>query len=67
MICACSLNPVERIKPPDLLLQDCYAPDFAGETYGDLVLHVVELREAIGLCNNDKAALRQWAEKEGEQ
>jgi hypothetical protein len=61
MICACSSIQIERVKPPAVLLEPCPVEVFAGETYGDLILHTVALRESLRLCNNDKAALKKWA------
>lgn len=64
MICACSLTEVQRLKPPAVLLLDCPTVAFTGQTYGDLVQHAISLKEAIDLCNQDKAALRKWATAE---
>jgi hypothetical protein len=47
--------------PPWALLEDCTAPPWAGTTNGDLVRHNRALRNALGACNDDKAALREWA------
>lgn len=58
----CSSAEITRIRPPDLLMQPCGKPVFTGHTYGDLVHHAVELRESLDLCDQDKTALRKWAE-----
>ena len=44
---------------PPQLLTPCNEPQWTGETNGDLVEYVGELREALGRCNADKAAIME--------
>jgi hypothetical protein len=58
---ACASAPeVVKLKPPVDLLQDCPHPTVATATNGDLARGILAYREALTLCNNDKAALREW-------
>jgi hypothetical protein len=63
-IYGCCSSEVIRLKPPDVLLQPCQASGFTGQTYGDLVHYSIGLRETLELCNQDKAAIRQWANEQ---
>ena len=54
---------VIRETPPALLLADCPVPCSVLKTNADLARWALELREALGLCNLDKRALREWAEQ----
>ena len=52
----------ERDTPPVALLQDCAEPLAADVTTNGLLLgYVGQLRSALRKCNDDKAALREWA------
>jgi hypothetical protein len=48
------LNP-----PPGYLLEDCPEPTVSYKTNGDLARAINDLRGALRLCNDDKAALRE--------
>lgn len=48
---------------PPQLLQPCSEPQWDGLTNGDLVEYVGALKEALGKCNADKAAIQQLLEK----
>lgn len=48
--------------PPAALLEDCPEPVAEVRTNGDLARLALDLKLALALCNNDKAALRAWAE-----
>lgn len=48
--------------PPEYLLQDCAEPTANDVTTNGLLLgYVGELRAVLRKCNDDKAALREWA------
>jgi hypothetical protein len=49
--------------PPWALLEDCPEPPAQIATNGDLVRHARQLRNALRGCNDDKRALREWAER----
>lgn len=50
--------------PPWALLEDCTAPQAELRTNGDLIPHIRALRNALRSCNDDKRALREWAERQ---
>jgi hypothetical protein len=50
--------------PPWALLEDCHEPQAQLRTNGDLLPHIRALRGALRSCNDDKKALRDWAEKQ---
>ena len=52
-----------KVLPPSALLLETPRPDFTGSSNGDLVDYIDELEHALGVCNADKAALRDWAEQ----
>jgi hypothetical protein len=58
------LSPPPAATPPWALLEDCPEPAAQVRTNGDLVRHIRALRDALRSCNDDKAALRSWAEKQ---
>lgn len=61
-IVGCAPRPVIEIHtPPDFLLAECPAPVFDGHTNGDLITHILGLRDSLSRCNADKAALRAWS------
>ncbi len=64
LICASCVTTTPTNGPPWSLLEDCTAPVWAGTTNGDLVRHNRALRSALGACNDDKASLREWANKQ---
>lgn len=43
---------------PQMLLAPCEAPVWQGGTNADLVEYIASLREALGRCNADKAAVK---------
>jgi hypothetical protein len=59
-----ALSPPPAATPPWALLEDCPTPTAQVRTNGDLVRHIRALRDALRSCNDDKAALRSWAEKQ---
>lgn len=52
-----------REVPPASLLLDCPAPSVQYETNGDLAKAILAWANALGACNLDKQALREWAEQ----
>lgn len=62
--CATKLPTVLKLYPPTDLMQDCLAPTYTVATNGDLATGILLERNALALCNIDKAALREWASKE---
>lgn len=49
-------------SPPVSLLNDCAEPSPIGvTTNGELLSYVGQLRSVLRNCNDDKAALREWA------
>lgn len=56
-------SPILRETPPPHLLADCPVPTSPLRTNADLARWALELREALGLCNLDKRALREWADQ----
>lgn len=65
MISACSFK--EQIKTcpkvPTLLTEETHVPRLLGNTWRDLAIHTLELREAAMQCNIDKALMREWEEE----
>lgn len=55
---------VVKLLPPTDLLQDCLSPTYTVATNGDLATGILLERNALALCNIDKASLRAWADKE---
>jgi hypothetical protein len=49
--------------PPAALLQPCPRPALEGPLNGDLARAFLLRGQAIDACNDDKAALREWAAK----
>lgn len=54
---------VVRVTPPTALLAACPVPDRAVRTNGDLAALVLDLREALGLCNDQLSTLREWVKE----
>lgn len=50
-----------RDTPPEGLLADCVAARGAIKTNKDILTYVESLKSALKGCNDDKAALREWA------
>jgi hypothetical protein len=66
VLSGCSTVPrveVVEVLPPDGLMGPCEVPERELRTNGDLAAHILDLRGALGLCNNQLEALREWAER----
>ena len=61
--CAALSPTVLKLMPPAELLQACPSPEYPVGTNGQLAAGILAERNALALCNNDKAALREWADK----
>jgi hypothetical protein len=55
---------VTRDLPPAFLMEDCPEPEATVSTNAELAAWILSLRHSLRKCNNDKAALRDWAEQE---
>lgn len=55
-------KPTARELPPPQLLQDCPIPESTLRTNLELAEWAHALKYSLILCNNDKAALRSWAD-----
>lgn len=63
-LAGCETAPViVRDVPPAFLLEDCPEPDATVSTNAELAAWVLALRHSLRRCNNDKAALRDWAKE----
>lgn len=51
---------VQHIYPEQLFL-DCPTPSVEARTNGELARTLMDFRSALQTCNDDKAALREWA------
>lgn len=60
--CSAPLKTI-RLLPPNELVQDCIAPEVVAGTNKDLANSIILLGDALELCNIDKKALRDWANK----
>lgn len=54
---ACSSQRANPPLIPEMLLAPCPEPQWEGETNGDLIDYIADLKEALGKCNADKAAI----------
>jgi len=63
LVCASCVTTTPQ-GPPWALMEDCFVPQARLSTNGDLVPHIRALRSALRSCNDDKKALRDWAEKQ---
>lgn len=61
--CASAPPRVLQSGPPASLLEPCYEPAGAPQTNGELLGYALALRDALRGCNDDKAALREWAKE----
>lgn len=52
-----------KVTPPMTFMVDCPEPEVDTATNGGLAKGITDLRGALRLCNNDKAALREWAKE----
>jgi len=59
--CATVAPKVERLTPPIELLRECPSPEYDKTTNGGLANGLERFKAALGLCNADKAALREWS------
>jgi hypothetical protein len=57
-LAGCATSPLG--SPPVELLEDCPTPVVSTKTNGGLARGVRDLKEALRLCNVDKASLRAW-------
>ena len=64
MGCATAPPVVLKLLPPADLLQECVAPTYSVVTNADLASGILLERNALAICNIDKASLRAWATKE---
>lgn len=55
---------VKKQYPPEHWLAECGSPVFIGNSNQDLMDYVLVMRTALNKCNEDKAALKEWAERE---
>lgn len=65
-LAGCSTVPaveVVKVTPPEALLTACPVPSRPVATNGDLAALVLDLREALGLCNDQISALQEWAKE----
>lgn len=51
---------VQHSSPPAWIMADCLIPEGDPATNGELAEYNLALLNAIGVCNDDKAALREW-------
>lgn len=60
----CATSPPQYVRelPPEVLMLDCPAPEYDKATNLGLARGITTYHWALAACNNDKAALRQWAE-----
>lgn len=52
-----------RELPPEALLAPCPDPKRELRTNRDLAEYILDLRQALANCDNDKTALREWAKE----
>lgn len=53
----------QYVLPPAELLAECQEPPAQVSTNGLLARYALDLRAALRGCNDDKAALREWAKE----
>lgn len=59
----CSTLPPGAQQPvPDQWLLECKAQEREIRVNGDLGHRILDYKEALRLCNNDKAAIREWSD-----
>lgn len=57
------MDRVTVVLPPEYLLEDCPVPSSGVlDTNGALADFTTRLKNALNVCNADKAALRTWRE-----
>lgn len=64
MLMASCASVTKPQAPPWYLLEPCVAEQPPLRTNADLLITIGVLRSALRSCNDDKAALREWAEKQ---
>ena len=52
-----------RELPSPELLRDCPSPVLTYRTNGELAEAIIAWRNALAVCNIDKATLREWAKE----
>lgn len=62
MLSGCSKN-YTVVKVPDKYLQETAGPTNVPKTYGDAVKAIPDWKAALGSCNADKAAARDYQEE----
>lgn len=63
MACASPSAPlvlVQHVSPPAWILADCLIPEGDPATNAELAEDNIALLNALGVCNDDKHALREW-------
>jgi hypothetical protein len=48
--------------PPTIYLQEIPEPSLCGKTNHDLIIYLLDLKEAVRLSNSDKRNLQEWAD-----
>lgn len=59
---ACAQAPIKTIRelPPAALAADCEHPAMRVSTNGQMAHTLLAYKQSLTMCNNDKAALREW-------
>jgi hypothetical protein len=60
--CAAKGPEVAPCFPPVVYLQDVPEPALRGQTNQEMLLYMLDLKDALYLANSDKKALRKWAD-----
>ncbi|MGV2871561.1 Rz1-like lysis system protein LysC [Colwellia sp. E150_009] len=55
-----TLIQVQKVKPPQQLIQPCLIPVMPLATNQDLIKLIGKLYQSISVCNFDKQLLRDW-------
>lgn len=65
LLAACAQAPLKTLRelPPSGLAANCDAPVTRVATNGQMAETLLAYKHALAMCNNDKAALREWMEK----
>jgi type IV pilus biogenesis protein CpaD/CtpE len=60
---SCAAKPVTTpCYPPTIYLQEIPEPSLLGKTNHDLIIYLLDLKEAVRLSNSDKRTLQEWAD-----
>lgn len=62
-LAGCATKYAQQTLPPEHLLLPCPVPAVQAETNGALARTVLAFKRALQDCNDDKAALREWAKE----